>query len=651
MLLKIKNNRNFWIMLLGDTLLVFLAYFSAHMIRFEGVIDAWIDSFRTTVVFVVPFKIACFYYFEFYKGMWRYTSIHDLANIIKACAISSSVIVLSILAAVRFAGISRSIFLIDMVITFFFISGFRVAIRLFYAQPHARKRHFLFHKADPAIKRLLIIGAGSAGEKLFREIRENPDLKYDVVGFVDDHPGKLHKTLHRAPVLGPLQEIDAIVSEYDVEEIIIAIPSASAQKMRRIVGFAKATGVPFKTLPGIGELVQGKVTASAIREVRYEDLLDRQPVSLKMDQIGRYLAGKRVLVTGGAGSIGSELCRQIAAFKPEKLVIVERNESGLYDIDLKLKADHPGLDIIPVLGAIQNKAIMRQVFEQYQPQTVFHAAAYKHVPMMELHPWEAVFNNVVGTQAIIDLCDTQKVERCVVVSTDKAVRPTNVMGATKRMIERITQCYATHSQCRFMAVRFGNVLGSAGSVLPLFKRQIEAGGPVTVTDPEVTRYFMTIPEACSLILQAGAIGVGNEIFVLRMGTSVRIDSMARDLITLSGFAPDEDIKIEYTGLRPGEKLYEELITDGEDVVKTEHEDIMVLRASDCLPATLMDRHLEELVAHAKNRNAEAIKTKLCEVVPEYCPSLPAACQPNATVISMSEIQEKRSGIKVGKVRS
>ncbi|MDX9787076.1 MAG: nucleoside-diphosphate sugar epimerase/dehydratase [Desulfobacterales bacterium] len=620
MFLRIKNDRNFFIMLLVDALLVSAAYYLAHLFRFEGAFPAAVqEKFRLTLLWIVPVKIGFFFIFELYKGMWRYTSVHDLISIVKACVVSSVTIGLVIFGIYHFRGFSRSVFFIDFVLTFLFISGFRVTIRFFFTAHFNHALFRCFNKDFHALKRLLIIGAGSAGEKLLRELIENPKLNYNVIGFIDDNPDKLKNTLHRVPVLGAMQDLNTIATDYGIEEIIIAVPSATAAQIRRIVGFCKSTGIPFKTLPGIGELVAGKIVVSAIRDIRYEDLLGRPQVCIENEQICGYITGKRVLVTGGAGSIGSELCRQIARFHPESLVVVERNESGLYDIDLKLKADHPELAVKAVLGAIQNKGIMTQVFQEHRPQTVFHAAAYKHVPMMESHPWEAVFNNVVGTHTIIGLCRSTGVERCVIVSTDKAVRPTNVMGATKRMIELLTECYAVDSRCRFMAVRFGNVLGSAGSVLPLFKRQIERGGPVTVTHPEVTRYFMTIPEACSLILQAGAIGKGREIFVLKMGTPVLIDSMARDLITLSGFTPDKDINVVYTGLRPGEKLYEELITEGEDIQKTGHADIMVLKADDCLPLPELKRHLEALVLLAERRDADGIKRKLNEIVPEYTP--------------------------------
>jgi FlaA1/EpsC-like NDP-sugar epimerase len=389
-------------------------------------------------------------------------------------------------------------------------------------------------------------------------------------------------------------------------------------------------------------LIEGRVTASAVREVRYEDLLGRTPVDLNIAQIGSYLNGKRVMVTGGAGSIGSELCRQIARFKPQQLILVERNESALYELALALRRKNPGLDVLSVLGTIQHRGIMAQVFDNYLPQTVFHAAAYKHVPMMEQHPWEAIFNNVVGSKIIIDLCANSLVERCVVVSTDKAVRPTNVMGATKRMVELITKCYAADSKCRFMAVRFGNVIGSSGSVLPLFKAQIEDGGPVTVTDPEVTRYFMTIPEACSLILQAGGLGQGNEVFVLKMGTPVKIDNMARDMITLSGFIPEKEIEVRYTGLRPGEKLFEELITEGEDVMPTEHNDIMVLKPVDCLPSDVIDRSIKKLEDLALKRDSNGIKMALCKLIPEYCPQMEGAPEGETErVICLDDAKLKR----------
>jgi FlaA1/EpsC-like NDP-sugar epimerase len=620
MLYRLSRNHNFWITLFGDAILLLVAYYFAYIIRFEGNVPLHHkEIYFQTVFWISMIKLSCFFWFDLYKGMWRYFSIFDLIKLIKSCLTAFAVTTAVILIVFRFQGFSRSVFIIDIILCILFIGGYRIAIRIVLAYKHRGWMGLIIRKHNPQLKNMVIVGAGNAGEKLLREMNENSNLAYDVIGFVDDQPQKIMQTLHGIPVLGALYDLGDIVKKYSVNEITIAIPSASAGQMRRIVGFCKSTGVPFKTLPGIGELIEGKVAVSSIRDVRYEDLLGREAIDLNLEQIGSYLTDKRVMVTGGAGSIGSELCRQILRYKPQQLVIIERNESALYELELELKRNHPGSNTVGVLGTIQNSGTMEQIFDTYRPQTVFHAAAYKHVPMMEHYPWEAVFNNVLGSKVVIRMCALKGVERCVVVSTDKAVRPTNVMGATKRFVELIAKCYAAGGHCRFMAVRFGNVLGSAGSVLPLFKAQIESGGPVTVTDSEMTRYFMTIPEACSLILQAGSIGKGNEIFVLKMGTPVKIDSMARDMITLSGFEPDKDIEIKYTGIRPGEKLYEELITEGEDVMPTEHDDIMVLRPGICMPADVIDRHINRLVDFALERNTSGIKSVLRDVVPEYAP--------------------------------
>lgn len=622
MLHRSARNRNFWITLLGDACLVLAAYYCAYLVRFDGIVPygQQMNFFQTTW-WVLPLKVSCFFKFDLYKGMWRYFSLHDLMNMVKACVLASAVTAIIILCFHRFEGFSRSVFLIDMLLCLLLIGGFRLSIRMVSTNHPKGWKRLVIGRHNPRLKNMVIVGAGSAGEKLLRELNENTSLEYDVVGFVDDDPNKFNHTIHGVPVLGAIQDLRDIVREWQVHEITIAVPSATARQMRRIVGFCKSTDVTFKTLPGLGEIIEGKVTASAVREVRYEDLLGRSPANLNPAQIGSYLTGKRVMVTGGAGSIGSELCRQIARYKPQQLIIVERNESGLYELELELNRQNPGLNTVAALGIIQNLGNMEWLFDTYRPQTVFHAAAYKHVPMMEHHPWEAIFNNVVGSKTIMHLCAANDVERCVVVSTDKAVRPTNVMGATKRMVEQIAKCYAAQSRCRFMAVRFGNVLGSAGSVLPLFKAQIETGGPVTVTDPEVTRYFMTIPEACGLILQAGGIGRGNEIFVLKMGTPVKIDGMARDMITLSGFVPEKEIEIKYIGLRPGEKLYEELMTEGEDVVPTECDDIMVLQPGEYTPVEVVDKHIKTLVGLALARDELGIKRALCDAVPEYCPQV------------------------------
>lgn len=607
-------------MLLGDTLLVASAYYLAHYIRFDGSVPPeHLYIFFTSIIWIISVKLICFIVFKLYRGMWRYTSIHDMLNILKASLTSTAIVVLLAVVTVRLSGFSRGVLIIDFFLTYLFISGFRIGVRLYYSRQSRNGEFRLFKKRNTLSKKILIIGAGNAGEKLLREIMENPGTRYDVVGFVDDSPGKFGHTIHGVPILGTLQELESIAHDNDVEELIIAAPSASAMQMRRMVNFCKGTGMSYKTLPGLYELVEGKFTVSSIREVRYEDLLGREPVNLEVDIIGKYLTGNRVLVTGGAGSIGSELCRQIAQFKPEKLILVDRNESGLYETEIELISRYPDLKTIIMLGAIQRNVRLERVFNEQRPQVVFHAAAYKHVPMMENFPWEAVYNNILGTRTILEHCQKFQVERCVIVSTDKAVRPTNVMGASKRVVEILMQAYAFQNHGLYMAVRFGNVVGSIGSVVPLFKRQIEMGGPVTVTDPEVTRYFMSIPEACSLILQAGSIGKGGEIFVLKMGTPIRIDDMARDIITLSGYKPDEEIEIKYIGMRPGEKLYEELITGGENIQNTQHKDIMVLNTDCCQPLEVINDHIERLVILAKAEDARGIKEELKRIVPEYEP--------------------------------
>jgi FlaA1/EpsC-like NDP-sugar epimerase len=541
--------------------------------------------------FVLIVKIGCFYFFDLYRGMWRYTSIADLLNIIKASFVSSLVIICLILFShSRFIGFPRSAFIIDWCFTVLLISGYRLCIRLYFERVSndktssipTRQVLTMFFKKMAETKRLIIIGAGDSGEKIYREIHNNERLQYTVIGFLDDELTKVGKTIHGVPVLGRIKDIKRIAKKVNVDEALIAIPSATSGQMREILTHCRKSGVKFKTIPGIGELIDGKVTVNAIREVDYRDLLGRDVIRLDEDKIGSYLQDQCVMVTGAGGSIGSELCRQICRFKPHSIVMVERAESPLYEINHELKQDFGDINTIPVLADIQDKEQLEKAFEAHRPQTVFHAAAYKHVPMLEMQPWKAVDNNIQGTSNLVQITDKFNVERFVFVSTDKAVRPANVMGASKRIAEMLIQsqngCGLSHT--KFMTVRFGNVVGSVGSVVPLFKKQIKKGGPVTVTHPEVKRFFMTIPESCQLILQAGAMGKGGEIFLLDMGTSIKIDDMAKDLIRFSGFEPDVDIKIEYIGLRPGEKLSEELIIEGEDVVPTSHEKIMVLKGMD-----------------------------------------------------------------------
>ena len=409
-----------------------------------------------------------------------------------------------------------------------------------------------------------------------------------------------------------------VVEYTGVKDIIISIPTVSASRMKQIVNLCNKSNVEFKTVPSMGELIDGKISISSIRNVEYRDILGREPVVLDTIEIGKYLSEKTVLVTGAGGSIGTGLCKQICRYHPKTLVLFERAESPLYEIDLELKKNFPDLTIIPVLGDIQNRDELETVFELTKPDIVFHAAAYKHVPMLEKYPWKAVENNIIGTKKLVEIVDRFECEKFVFVSTDKAVNPFNIMGVSKRVCEMIVQNQnlVKQSKTQFLTVRFGNVIGSVGSVIPLFKKQIKEGGPVTVTHPDIIRYFMLIPEACQLILQAGAMGKGGEIFILEMGEPVKIDNMARDLIRFSGFEPDVDIKIEYTGLRPGEKLYEELMTSAEGVIPTEHGKIMVLKSRE-VDMELLNAGLIKLKKGVEKQSKGKIRELLKEIVPEY----------------------------------
>jgi FlaA1/EpsC-like NDP-sugar epimerase len=621
--------KNFLIVLAIDASLVALSWYLANLLRFNFDIPPdSMSAIKRLLPVILGTKMVVFYMFNLYKGMWRYTSIDDLLNIIKASGISSLLVVTVVAFTHGLAGFARSAFVIDWVLTIFLIGGYRIGIRLyFWLGPKDRLSsfrlltHFRLKKGERSgARKLLILGAGDCGEKIYREIQDNASLRYEVVGFLDDDLNKVGKLLHGVPILGTTAELKSLAQRIGADEALIAIPSATAVQMRALLAHCEESGLPSKTVPGMGELIDGKVSVKAIRDVDYRDLLGREVIRLDEDRIAGYLENARVLVTGAGGSIGSELCRQICRFNPSCLILYERAESPLYEIDLELRTDYPEAKVVSILGDIRDRSQLSRALSDHQPQVVFHAAAYKHVPMMELQPWKAVRNNILGTHQVMDLSREHGIERFVLVSTDKAVRPANVMGASKRVAELLVQNQngCSLNSTKFMTVRFGNVVGSVGSVVPLFKKQIERGGPVTVTHPEVTRYFMTIPEACQLILQAGAMGEGGEIFILDMGTPVRIVDMARDLIRLSGFEPDADIKIEFVGLRPGEKLFEELITSGEGIVPTSHEKIMVLRGKKCDQERLY-AVIDDLTDLAQEQDGAGIKAKLQEIVEDYTP--------------------------------
>ena len=630
MIRKSFFNRNFFIVLSCDLLLLCACWMLAYFVRFDfSVPDKFEELMLQVIPFVVVVKIVSFYCFDVYKGMWRFTSVSDLFGIIKGATLSMLIIGIALGVVFRFKHVPRSVVFIDWGFTILAVAGVRLAIRLFFQKYVPTSpvlslsviRNGVDSIAKPDVKRLLVIGAGSCGEKIVREIHDNYQLRYKVVGFLDDQPSKIGRKIHGIPVRGIIGDLKFIAEKTDADEALIAIPSATSNEMRRVVGICKASGLRFKTVPSYGELIGGKISFRSVREVAYRDLLGRAPIRLDERMIGDFLRGKRVLVTGAGGSIGSELCRQICRFEPAELILFERVENSLYEIELELRSDFKALTIEPVLGDIQDREHLKRVFSQHRPEAVFHAAAYKHVPMLELQPWKAIENNIVGTLNVVEVAAEFGCDRFVLVSTDKAVKPVNVMGATKRVAEMIT---LNHNSCnlsrtRFMAVRFGNVVGSAGSVVPLFKRQIETGGPVTVTHPDVTRFFMTIREASQLILQSAAMGEGGEVFILDMGTPVKIVDMARDLIRLSGLEPDVDIRIEFTGLRPGEKLTEELITEGENLTRTRHEKIFVLTPAGC-DLSLLNGRMDEMAVAARCQDADEIKALLKQIVNEYIPA-------------------------------
>jgi FlaA1/EpsC-like NDP-sugar epimerase len=535
-----------------------LANVGAFWLRFDGEVpDAYLDRCLELLPFLLLLRAAAYGAFGLYTGLWRYTSVEDLRALIAATAASS----LAFLLLVHVTGAHpypRSVFIMDALLGVAAIGGVRMSWRL-YTEYRRRRRG----------RRVLIYGAGDAGERVVRDMRQGG--QYEPVGFVDDDPRKVGKRIHGVRVLGRREDLPWIMSRYVPDEVLVAAPRGGPRMLRSLVEALEPYKVPIKTLPHLHDILDGVVTMNQVRELSIEDLLPRPAVDLDRTPLERLIAGKRVLVTGAGGSIGSELCRQIAALAPASLVLFERYENSLYTILHDLHDGGAPTTVIPVIGDVTDRRRLDVVFAEHQPQIVFHAAAHKHVPLMELNPCEAVKNNVGGTRQVAEAANRHGVERFVMISTDKAVNPRNVMGATKRVAEMVVQGMARRTSTRFVAVRFGNVLGSNGSVVPRFLAQIRAGGPVTVTHPEVRRYFMLIPEAVQLVLHAAAMADGGEIFVLEMGEQIRIADMARHMIRLAGYVPDEDIAIEYTGLRPGEKLYEELVacreTDEPSVVE------------------------------------------------------------------------------------
>ncbi len=600
------------ILIVYDIIAVVAASLLALFIRFEGryieIPREYISRSLQYIPVIIVITLIIFYGFRLYSSLWTYAGAPELINITFASALSAMVQMMVMV-----------FFDVRMPRSYYILYGVSLWILVFLSRFSYRGIRTLIKRQANGenTSRVLLVGAGAAGNMLVKEIRNSNYVSKQVVCIVDDDKSKEGSYLHGVKVLGNRQNIPELVKRYRIDEIIIAMPSAPAKEIKEILDVCKETGCELKRLPGVYQLVNGEVGISKLKEVDVNDLLGREPVKVDLSTILNYVSGKTVLVTGGGGSIGSEICRQVAEHHPRMLVLVDIYENTTYDIQNELKNKYPELNLVVLIASVRNTKRMDMIFETYRPDIVYHAAAHKHVPLMEDSPNEAVKNNVLGTWKVVQAADKWKVKRFVMISTDKAVNPTNIMGATKRICEMIIQTYNTRSKTEFVAVRFGNVLGSNGSVIPLFKKQIEQGGPVTVTHPDIIRYFMTIPEAVSLVLQAGAYAKGGEIFVLDMGEPVKIADLARNLILLSGHKPDEDIQIVYTGLRPGEKLYEEMLMHEEGLQETENKLIHIGK-----PIKMDEEHfllqLENLKEYVV-QEPEDIRKWVQEIVPTYHP--------------------------------
>ncbi|NLK22340.1 MAG: polysaccharide biosynthesis protein [Epulopiscium sp.] len=613
-----KQRYRAWVLLLIDIVLINLSIIFAYLLRFDGQLHPnYFPIYRNMALIFTAIKIGVFYYFGLYKSLWKYASINELVSVVIATAIGNvSVIAYGYFMQPAFIQqvllpVPRSIYVITWLLDVLFIGGTRFAYRVL-KHWNVKEIWRSSHK-----KRALIIGAGDAGAMVIKEMNNHEELGMIPIGVIDDDETKYGKKINGVPILGTRYRVEEVVIQKSIDIIIIAAPSMPKKERRDIIEICDRTGAEIKILPGVYELIEGKIGISQLRPVQIEDLLGRDTIQLNIEEISGYINNKTVLVTGGGGSIGSELCRQIVTFSPIRLLILDIYENNAYDIQNELKRKYPQLNLETIIASIRDKNRINDIFDKYKPEVVFHAAAHKHVPLMEDSPMEAIKNNVFGTLNLVQAANYYGVKRFVQISTDKAVNPTNVMGASKRLCEMIIQTYNKHSKTEFVAVRFGNVLGSNGSVIPLFKKQIKEGGPVTVTHPDIIRYFMTIPEAVQLVIEAGGMAKGGEIFVLDMGEPVKIDKLARDLIRLSGFEPDEDIKIKYTGLRPGEKLFEELLMAEEGLSDTRHEKIHIAKPID-IDMDLLEDKLDRLKQAVEGSNTDVFKA-IKETVPTYHP--------------------------------
>lgn len=592
-----------------DVVSILIASYGSLLLRFNGSVEnCYLQHMNTMIIFIILIDLAIFVINKLYHSLWQFASIVELKNILISTFSASAVNI--VLYELTQNILPRSCYIIYFLLLTMCVGGSRFSYRLlrFYSNRGKSKRD---------LERVMIIGAGLAGEKIYREISSAPQVYKEVICFIDDNIAKHQRSLHNVPIVGGRDKIIEASKEYKIEEILVAMPSVDEKDLADILNICKETKCRIKKLPGIYQMLNGDVHLSDFKEVEIKDLLGREPIEVNLEEIMDYVTDKVVMVTGGGGSIGSELCRQIAAAKPKQLIIVDIYENNAYDIQLELKHDYPDLNLETLIASVRNTKKVDELFKEYRPDIVYHAAAHKHVPLMEDSPNEAVKNNVFGTLNVARAADKYKTKRFILISTDKAVNPTNVMGATKRMCEMIVQTMNNRSKTEYVAVRFGNVLGSNGSVIPLFKKQIKNGGPVTVTHPDIIRYFMTIPEAVSLVLQAGAYAKGGEIFILDMGKPVKIADMAINLIKLSGYEPDIDIKIEYTGLRPGEKLYEELLMKEEGLQDTPNHLIHIGK-----PIEMDEEVFLEKLVHLKKEAYEEtndIRHLIKDIVPTYQP--------------------------------
>lgn len=610
--LKIPANRIIALILLDVmdiTIASFVALYIRFDFRFKDIYPQYLKSYEHILIPTILMTLLFFAIWKLYKSVWRYASANELINIVMAniCASAAQFV----LCWITGNSMPRSYSVLYCFFLVLLTCGVRFGYRIL--RIINNKRMSLAMKNIRS--NVMVIGAGAAGDMLLKEIESSRYLELTAKCIIDDQPGCHGKLLRGVPIVGGRDKIQDAVRLYNIDEIIFAIPSADAKTKKEILEICKETGCKLRMLPGVYQLINGDVSVSKLKDVEIEDLLGREPIQINTEEVLGYVSGKTVLVTGGGGSIGSELCRQIAAHNPQKLIILDIYENNAYDIQQELVRKYPKLDLIVLIASVRNKNRMNQIFETYRPDIVYHAAAHKHVPLMEDSPNEAVKNNVMGTYRTALAADKYGTEKFVLISTDKAVNPTNVMGASKRICEMIIQMMNQKSKTNFVAVRFGNVLGSNGSVIPLFKQQIAEGGPVTVTDPNIIRYFMTIPEAVSLVLQAGAYAKGGEIFVLNMGEPVKILDLAVNLIKLSGLRPGTDIEIKFTGLRPGEKMYEELLMDEEGLKKTANRMIFIGKPIEFNSEEFEDQ-LEQLIADARAESGD-IRNRMKEIVPTF----------------------------------